>query len=180
MLTLTWNLKNHASIWGFQSGCLEICYLEIWLYWNNGIFIDNLNADFITWMASIFLNLKIDKINEILVVHKLLHTNKLKAKQTYIERLPFQCTSYLQVNRSHYEGTLPLRYGTTLEEAASWFDESAFSCITLSSSLLEQLAVIMYSQREVDFSPCIYINLMNICIINFDYFLKKLAAPPLY
>jgi hypothetical protein len=36
-----------------------------------------------------FVNLKIDKINEILVVHKLLNTNKLKAKQTYIERLSF-------------------------------------------------------------------------------------------
>jgi hypothetical protein len=48
----------------------------------------------------IFMNLKIDKINEILVVHKLLNTNKLKTKQTYIERLSFQWASYLQVNGS--------------------------------------------------------------------------------
>jgi hypothetical protein len=33
-----------------------------------------------------FVNLKIDKTNKILVVHKLLNTNKLKAKQIYIER----------------------------------------------------------------------------------------------
>jgi hypothetical protein len=35
------------------------------------IFIDDLNADVITRVASMFVNLKIDKINEILVVHKL-------------------------------------------------------------------------------------------------------------
>jgi hypothetical protein len=66
-----------------------------------------------------FVNQKIDKINEILVVHKLLNTNKLKAKQTYIERLSFQYTSYLWVNGSFCKGTPPLRCGTTLEEAAS-------------------------------------------------------------
>jgi len=43
-----------------------------------------------------FVNLKIDKINEILVIHKLLQTNQLKSKQTYIEKLSFQCASYLQ------------------------------------------------------------------------------------
>jgi hypothetical protein len=42
-----------------------------------------------------FVNLKIDKINEILVVHKLLNTNQLKSKQTYIKMSSFQCTSYL-------------------------------------------------------------------------------------
>jgi hypothetical protein len=36
-----------------------------------------------------FVNLKIDKVNEILVVHKLLNTNQLKAKQTYIGRSSF-------------------------------------------------------------------------------------------
>jgi len=36
-----------------------------------------------------FVNLKIDKINEILVVHKLFNTNQLKAKQTYIGRSSF-------------------------------------------------------------------------------------------
>jgi hypothetical protein len=42
------------------------------------------------------VNLKINKINEILVVNKFLKTNQLKAKQIYIERLSFQCASYLQ------------------------------------------------------------------------------------
>jgi hypothetical protein len=46
-----------------------------------------------------FVNLKIDKINEILVIHKLLNTNHLKlkqtSKQTYIERSSFEYASYL-------------------------------------------------------------------------------------
>ena len=51
----------------------------------------------------------------------------------------------------------------------------------LSSSLLEELATIMCSRCEVDFSLCIYTNLMNISIINFHFFKKiKLAAPPIY
>jgi hypothetical protein len=66
-----------------------------------------------------FVNMKIDKFNEILFVHKLLNTNQLKVKQTYIERSYFQYVSYLGVNGSHCEGTLPLRCGTTLEEATS-------------------------------------------------------------
>jgi predicted transcriptional regulator YheO len=42
------------------------------------------------------MNLKIDKFNEILFfLYKLLKINQLKAKQTYIERLSFQCASYL-------------------------------------------------------------------------------------
>ena len=48
-----------------------------------------------------FMNMKMNKINKILVVHKLLYINKLKAKQIYIERESFQCTSYLRVNGSH-------------------------------------------------------------------------------
>ena len=52
-----------------------------------------------------FMNLKIDKINEILVVHKLLNTNQLKSKQTpkqtYIERSAFQCAIYKLQNKSH-------------------------------------------------------------------------------
>jgi hypothetical protein len=39
----------------------------------------------------------------------------------------------------------------------------------LSSSLLEELAAIMCSQRVVIFSLCIYTNLINIYIINFDF-----------
>jgi len=66
-----------------------------------------------------FVNLKINKFNEILFVHKLLNTNQLKAKQTYIKGSSFQCASCLWVNGSHYEGTPPLRCGTTLEEATS-------------------------------------------------------------
>jgi len=121
-----------------------------------------------------FVNLKIDKINEILVVHKLLNTNKLKAKQTYIERLTFQCASYFQVVWLRCERTPPLHCETTLEEAVSCVDVGASSCLApsdmLSSSLLEELAAIMCSQCEVDFSLCIYTNLMNIIIL---IFLKK-------
>jgi hypothetical protein len=45
-----------------------------------------------------FVNLKINKINEILVVHKLLNTNQLKSKQTYIEMSSFPYASYLREN----------------------------------------------------------------------------------
>jgi len=131
-----------------------------------------------------FVNLKIDKINKILVVHKLLNTNKLQAKQTCIERLSFQCASYFQVIWFRCERTPPLHYETTLEETALCVDVGASSCLasndTLSSSLLEELAAIMCSRCEVDFPLCIYINLMNISIIDFDFLKKKLTAPPLY
>jgi hypothetical protein len=153
--------------WGFQSGCLET-----WLHWNNKIFIDDLNSDVITRVALMFVNLKIDKINEILV-HKLLNTNQLKEKQTYIKRSSFQCISYLHMNRFRSEGTSPLRCGTTLVEAALWVDASASSWSTpndmLSSSLLEELVAIICPRRAVDFSLCIYTNLMNICINNFNF-----------
>jgi len=62
-----------------------------------------------------FMNLKINKINEILVVHKLLNTNQLKSKQTYIERSSFQYASYLRVNWYYYEGTPPLRCETYIK-----------------------------------------------------------------
>jgi hypothetical protein len=166
--------------WGFQSRCLET-----WLHWNNRISIDDLNTDVITWAASLFVNIKIDKINEILVIHKLLNTNQLKAKQSYIERSSFQYALYLRVNGSCCEGTLPLCCGIVLEEAASWVDIDASFWLapndTLSSSLLEDLTVIMCSRRAVDFPLCIYTNLMNIYIINFSFFKKtNSAAPPLY
>jgi len=155
--------------WGFQSGCLET-----WLHWNNEIFIDNLNSDVINRVALMFVNLKIDKINEILVVYKLLNTNQLKAKQTYIKMSSFQCISYLHMNRFRCEGTSPLCCGTTLEKAALWVDASASSWSApndmLSSLLLEELAAIICSRRSVDFSLCIYTNLMNICINNFNFF----------
>jgi len=67
-----------------------------------------------------FVNLKLDKFNEILFVHKLLNINQLKAKKkTYIEMLSFHYASYLQMNGSLYKATFPLNYGITLEEAAS-------------------------------------------------------------
>ena len=66
-----------------------------------------------------FVNLQIDKFNEILFVHKLLNVNQLKAKQTYIEMLYFHCDLYLRVNESRCERTPPLCCGTALEEAAS-------------------------------------------------------------
>jgi hypothetical protein len=48
-------MSNHASIWGIHSGCLDT-----WLHLNNGISIDDLNADDITRAASMFVNLKIN------------------------------------------------------------------------------------------------------------------------
>jgi hypothetical protein len=66
-----------------------------------------------------FVNLKIDKFNEILFIHTFLNINQLKAKQTYIERLSFHCALYLRLNGFRYEGTPPLRCRTTLEEVVS-------------------------------------------------------------
>jgi hypothetical protein len=54
--------------------------------WN---FYQQFNTDVITRAASMFMNLKINKINEILIVLKLLNTNQLKSKQTYIKRSSF-------------------------------------------------------------------------------------------
>ena len=116
--------------------------------------------------------------NEVLFVHKLLNINQFKAKQTYIERSSFQCVSYLRVNGSHCKGPPPLYCGTALEEEASWFDSCASSWSVpnntlLSSLLLEELATIMCFRHAIDFSLCNYTNLMNIYIINFDFFLNK-------
>ena len=55
-------MENHALIWGIHSGCLDI-----WLHWNNRISIDDLNADDITRAASMFVNFKINEINEIVI-----------------------------------------------------------------------------------------------------------------
>jgi len=101
--------------------------------------------------------------------------NKLKPKQTYIERSSFQCASYLWVNWPHCEGTPPLHYETTLEEAASWVAACISSWSALkdtSSSLLEELAVTICSWPTVDFVLHIYKNLMNNYLIKFDYFKK--------
>jgi hypothetical protein len=43
----------------------------------------------------------------------------------------------------------------------------------LSSLLLEEIAAIICSRRSIDFFLCIYTNLMNICINNFN-FLKNI------
>jgi len=56
---------------------------------HKGISIDDLNADVIIQATSIFINLKINKFNEILFVHKWLNINQLKAHQTYIKRSSF-------------------------------------------------------------------------------------------
>jgi hypothetical protein len=86
----------------------------------------------------------------------------------------------LLMNGSRYERTLPLGCGTTLEKAVSWVDVGGSSWLApndtlLSSSLLEELAAIMCSRRALDFTIYIYTNLMNICIINFDLFKKKIG-----
>jgi hypothetical protein len=102
-------------------------------------------------------------------------SKKKKTKQTYIERSSFQCASYLQVNWPSCEGTPPLCYGTTLEEAASQVAVGASSWSAskdTSTSLLEELAANICSWRAVYFVLHIYTNLMNNYIIKFDY-LKK-------
>jgi hypothetical protein len=124
------------------------------------------------------VNLKINKINEILLIHKLLNTNQLKSKQTYIERSSFPYASYLQENWPRFKETSPLRRGTVMEEAASWVDISAFFWLTpndTSSSLLEELVTIIYSRCTVDYVPRIYTNLMYNYIIKLKFnFLKNI------
>ena len=130
-----------------------------------------------------FVNLKIKKIKTILISCSqitLKEEKKLKSiqisKQTCIERLSFQCASYFQVNWPHCEGTLPLCYGTALEEAASWVVAGVSLCSApndTSSSLLKELVATMCSRRAVDFVLCIYTNLMNNYIIKYDFFLKN-------
>jgi len=135
-----------------------------------------------------FVNLKIDKFNEILFVHTFLNINQLKAKQTYIERLSFHYALYLRLNGFRYEGTPPLCCRTALEEVVSWVDACALGAsswselndMLFSSSLLEELAMIMCSLRAIDFPLCIYTNLMNIWINNFDLKKNNLATSPLY
>jgi hypothetical protein len=119
----------------------------------------------------------------------LLNINQLKAKQTYIERLSFQCASYLQVNGTCCKETPPLLCETALEKAASWVDACASGAsywstsndTLLLSSLLEKLATIICSRHAIDFSLCIYTILMNIWTNNFEFLLyKKSTAPSLY
>ena len=54
------NFLNHASIIRFYSG-----FLETWLYWNNGISIDDFFIDVIIWANSTFLNKKFNSLIEI-------------------------------------------------------------------------------------------------------------------
>ena len=65
-------MENHALIWGIHSGCLDI-----WLHWNNGISIDDLNVDD-TRTASMFVNLKIKKGNHHIQFNK--HNDNLQNK----------------------------------------------------------------------------------------------------
>jgi len=65
----------------------------------------HLNVNIIVLAASMFVNLKLNKFNEILFFKKIIKHVVVKAKQTYIERLSFHWTSYLRVNESRYEGT---------------------------------------------------------------------------
>jgi len=53
-------------------------YLETQLHWNNKISIDDLNADIIIRATSMFVELKLDKFNEILFVKKLLNMSLWK------------------------------------------------------------------------------------------------------
>jgi hypothetical protein len=69
-----------------------------------------------------FMNLKINKFNEILFVHKLLNIKQLKAHQTYIERLSFYCILYLRVNGSYCEGTSSVHCNIDTREVHSDFN----------------------------------------------------------
>jgi len=86
------------------------------LDWNKAILIDNFNANVIVRVASMFVNLKLDKFNEILFFFiKLLNMSS------------FHCTVYLHVNETHYEGTSPWHYSIALDKATSWVDNCASS-----------------------------------------------------
>jgi hypothetical protein len=58
---LTFNFSNHASIIGFHLG-----FLEIWLHWNNNIYIDDYIVDVIMRATSTFVNLKFHSLIEII------------------------------------------------------------------------------------------------------------------
>ena len=158
--------RHVVFIWDvWKPGSIEIMDFHLWF-----------KFDVIIRATSIFVNMKIDKFNEILFVHKFLNINQLKTKQTYIERLSFHCALYLWLNGSRYEGTPSVHCRTAPEKAVSWVDACASGApswskpndILFSSSLLEELAMIMCSLRAIDFPLCIYTNLMNIWINNFD------------
>jgi hypothetical protein len=74
----------------------------------------------------------------------------------------FHCAWYLRINWPRCEGTLLLHYETALEEAASQggVDSSSWSAPKDTySSLLEELAAIVFWRRAVDFILRIYTNL---------------------
>jgi hypothetical protein len=128
-----------------------------------------------------FVNLKIDKINDILISYS--QIVKHKSWQTYIERSSFECALYLGENWPRCDRTPPLHCGTTLEEATSWVVAHASSWSApndTSSSLLNELAAIMCPRRAVNFVISIYTNLINNYIIKFNFLKKKSAVLPLY
>jgi hypothetical protein len=77
------NLENHALTRCSHSRCLVT-----WLYWNNEISIDDLNVDVIVLASSMFVNLKLRSLNDI-IFSKIIKYVVVKAKQTYIERSSF-------------------------------------------------------------------------------------------
>jgi len=143
--------------------------LETWLHWKNRISIDDLNVDVITRAVSMFANLKINKINEILISCSQITLKEKKSKQTYIERSSFQCASYLQVNWPRYEGTLPLHCGTALKEEASQVAAGA------SSWSAHVIIVIRRTSYDHVLTTCCWFcstyhtNLMNNYIIKFNF-----------
>jgi hypothetical protein len=56
-----------------------------WLYWNNEISIDDLKDDVIVLVGSMFVNLKLHSLNDI-IFKKIIKHVVVKTKQTYIER----------------------------------------------------------------------------------------------
>jgi hypothetical protein len=73
-----------------------------------------------------FVNLELHSLNDI-IFSKIIKHVIVKAKQTYIERLFFNLTLYLWVNRSCYEGTPRRCCSITLDETALWVDVCASS-----------------------------------------------------
>jgi len=154
------NLENHTSTCGFHSGCLKT-----WLYWNNKISIDDLKVDVIVLTTSMFINLKLHLLNEI-IFSKIIKHVVVKTKQTYIERSSFHYVLYLQVNGSRYKRTSLRCCGIALDKPASWVNVCASSACSWSTpndlwslaSMLQELTMILSSRRAIDFLLDFYTN----------------------
>ena len=116
-----------------------------------------------------FVNLKLDKFNEILFFSKIIKHVIVKAKQ-----LPLKyCFSIAPHTCMWMDLTVkepsPLYCSIALAEAVSWVNACASDASSwlapndssLSLSLLKELATILSSQRAINFSLDIYTNLQE-------------------